>query len=256
MKCDTHVCFTEHPIAEIRCRALDTITKKLRDATHPHLNDLTVNLDELVNSLMKWFRLEPLTNEQRVLTILLILLKVIHAIGMRQQPTNCPIELNFQSKYRGEAKQLLGNKKYRIELRRLHSELSEIAPARQILNEILDILNSNEIIEPGESKRLDAFSGRETNRTNGNAETLTDGRAHHFAFTNAWELPQLSDVNSLKLLKTSLQEDVDRLNHEHALQYFDVIVNDYPGEFFLQSPYIFAVRNLIFGMQTERRNSI
>lgn len=44
-------------------------------------------------------------------------------------------------------------------------------------------------------------------------------------------------------MKTSLRADDDwAISHKHALQYFDVIVNDYPSEYFLQSPYIFVVR--------------
>lgn len=109
--------------------------------------------------------------------------------------------------------------KYRKDFNWLQSNLSELAPSKHSLNEIFDILNENDE----------------------NVDTAT--QAHSFTFTNAWETPLARDLNSMKNLKTSLQTDVDRANLDHALQYFEASVNDFPGEYFLQSPYIFAVRN-------------
>lgn len=126
----------------------------------------------------------------------------------------------IKSKYRLEAKQLLAKEEFRKDFNWLQSNLSVMAPSRHSLNQIFDILNAND-------ENVD-----------------TDTRAHSFTFTNAWETPFASDLNSMKNLKTSLQTDVDRANLDHALQYFEASVNDFPGEYFLQSPYIFAVRNL------------
>lgn len=69
------ISFAENEISEIRCRALATIESKL-GCCRTNLIDLTVNLDELISSLMKWFRCIPLADEQRVLNILLTILKV------------------------------------------------------------------------------------------------------------------------------------------------------------------------------------
>lgn len=146
-----------------------------------------------------------------------------------------------KSKFRSEAKSILENKRYRSEFNWLQSKLAEMAPSKRCLNEILDILNENDEDNQQEDGRLDAFSARHMDCVNGNEDGDADTRAHFFSFTNAWETPLASDLNTLKLLKQSLRADVDRANHEHALLYFDVIVNDYPGEYFLQSPYIFAV---------------
>lgn len=115
----------------------------------------------------------------------------------------------------------------------------------QMLNEILDILNANEKDTADfENERMATFKARNTDRLLNGNDGHNDGgdtRGHCFTFTNAWETPQSTDLNSLKLLKTSLRTDADQANHDHALQYFDVIVNDFPGEYFLQSPYIFVV---------------
>lgn len=149
----------------------------------------------------------------------------------------------MKSKFRSEARKILKNKKYQSDFNWLQSNWNEMAPpSKECLNEILDILNANDEEDRQENGRLDASSARHMNLVNEKEVTDADTRAHCFAFTNAWETPLASDLNTLKLLKQSLQADVDRANHEHALLYFDVIVNDYPGEYFLQSPYIFAVR--------------
>lgn len=148
-----------------------------------------------------------------------------------------------KSKFRSEAKKILRNKRYRSEFNWLQSKLSEMAPSKECLNEISDTLNANDEDNRQENGRLDVFSARHMDRVNGNEDADTDTRAHGFQFTNAWETLLASELNTLKLLKQSLRADVDRANHEHALLYFDVIVNDYPGEYFLQSPYIFAVRH-------------
>lgn len=160
-----------------------------------------------------------------------------------------PIEFNFpflikwsQSKFGPEAKRILGNQKYRSEFYGLQSKLGEMAASKQSLNQVLDILNANTEDRRQENERLAAFGARSLDRANGNEDCATDTRAHCFTFMNAWEQPVASDLNTLKLLKTSLRVGVDRAGIEHALQYFDVIVKDYPGEYFLQAPYLFAVR--------------
>lgn len=121
-----------------------------------------------------------------------------------------------------------------------------MAPSQHTLNKMLDILNANDEYKRNENDRLDSFSAKHMDRMNGIDDITVDTRASCFTFTNAWETPLANDLNTLKLLKTSLKTDVDRANLEHAFQYFDVIVNDFPGEYFLQSPYIFAVRISIY----------
>lgn len=71
-------------MAEIRCRALDTVESKLRDA-RSNLDDLTVNVGELLKSLMKLLRNNPLTDEHRILNILLIILQVESGISFSWQ---------------------------------------------------------------------------------------------------------------------------------------------------------------------------
>lgn len=48
-------------------------------------------------------------------------------------------------------------------------------------------------------------------------------------------------MNSIKLLKSSLRSDTEEANVEHALQFLNVAINDFPAEYFLQPPYIFFV---------------
>lgn len=200
---------------------------------------------------MKWFRCKPLTDVHRVLNILLAFLQVIFVIRMKYftkngnkiHPFSMPIFFKMvKSKFQWETKKILENKKYRSEFNWLQSKLDETAPSKQSLNEIFDILNANDDDSRDENARLATSSARYIDSTSANEDMAADTRAHCFTFTSAWETPLASDMNTLKLVNTSLQTDADRANHEHTLQYFDMIVNDYPGEYFLQSPYIFAVR--------------
>lgn len=48
-------------------------------------------------------------------------------------------------------------------------------------------------------------------------------------------------MNSIKLLKSSLRSDTEEANVQHALQFLNVAINDFPAEYFLQPPYIFFV---------------
>lgn len=118
-----------------------------------------------------------------------------------------------------------------------------MSPSRQILAEIFEILNAVVDNNRNENGKLTTFTAQHLDGVNYNGQIVADARAHCFTFANAWETPIMSDLNSLKMLKSLLHADVDRANHEHTLKYFDVIVKDYPGEYFLQSPYIFAVIN-------------
>lgn len=121
-----------------------------------------------------------------------------------------------------------------------------MASSKRLLGEIFDILNAYDGDDRPNSSKFSAVSARYLDhRMNGNDTAATDDRAHSYLFTSAWETPSKSDANTLEMLNESLQADVDSANIEHALHYFGVIVNDYLGEYFLQSPHIFTVRNSI-----------
>lgn len=60
-------------------------------------------------------------------------------------------------------------------------------------------------------------------------------------FEEAWEVPEVADKEILHPLKESLGVDKEKADVEHAVQYFQQHANDFPGEFFLQSPFIYAV---------------
>lgn len=58
----------------------------------------------------------------------------------------------------------------------------------------------------------------------------------------AWEVLGQKELQSLSTLKASLSIKHDQSELEHALQYFQQYILDFPGEFFLQTPFIFTVR--------------
>lgn len=67
-------------------------------------------------------------------------------------------------------------------------------------------------------------------------------------FVEIWEKPCASDMNSIKLLKSSLRSDTEEANVQHALQFLNVAINDFPAEYFLQPPYIFFVSYTTFAI--------
>lgn len=95
-----------------------------------------------------------------------------------------------------------------------------MAPSKQRLNEILDILNANVKDSDIEMERLVTFNARNIDRIpNVNLEHngVGDTCVPRFTFSNAWDMAQSTDLNSTKLLKTSLRADVDQDKNDHAI---------------------------------------
>lgn len=62
-----------------------------------------------------------------------------------------------------------------------------------------------------------------------------------YKFTKAWETPAPVDLSSMNELKATLQSKLEQVDLDHAMQYFATIASDYPGEYFLQPPFLFDV---------------
>lgn len=60
----------------------------------------------------------------------------------------------------------------------------------------------------------------------------------------AWEVAGQKELQELSLLKSSLSIKSSQNELDHALQYFEHRIKDFPGEFFLQSPFVFLVSHL------------
>lgn len=64
----------------------------------------------------------------------------------------------------------------------------------------------------------------------------------------AWEVLEEKELQALSTLKSSLSIKHSQLELDHAFQYFQQYIQDFPGEFFLQTPFIFVViHNSIWG---------
>lgn len=62
----------------------------------------------------------------------------------------------------------------------------------------------------------------------------------------AWEVAGQKELQELSLLKSSLSIKSSQNEIDHALQYFEHRIKDFPGEFFLQSPFVFLVRQSVY----------
>lgn len=58
-----------------------------------------------------------------------------------------------------------------------------------------------------------------------------------------WESPGQIEFKALAHLKTSISVKHSQTELDRALSYFEKYVYDFPGEFFLQKPFIFTVSN-------------
>lgn len=57
----------------------------------------------------------------------------------------------------------------------------------------------------------------------------------------AWDSAGQKELQELSQLKSSLCIQNSEIELNHALQYFEHRIYDFPGEFFLQSPFVFMV---------------
>lgn len=60
-------------------------------------------------------------------------------------------------------------------------------------------------------------------------------------YEQAWEVPGQIESTALSTLKSSISLKHSQSEIDHALQFFEKYVYDFPGEFFLQTPFIFTV---------------
>lgn len=60
-------------------------------------------------------------------------------------------------------------------------------------------------------------------------------------FESAWEVPGQIEVTALSQLQSSISIKHSQAELDRALHYFEKYIYDFPGEFFLQKPFIFTV---------------
>lgn len=61
-------------------------------------------------------------------------------------------------------------------------------------------------------------------------------------YERAWEAAGKTELGVLLQLKSTISTKHNQTELEHALQYFEKYIYDFPGEFFLQMPFLFTVR--------------
>lgn len=61
-------------------------------------------------------------------------------------------------------------------------------------------------------------------------------------YERAWEIVGKRELDELIKLKSTISTKHNQAELDHALQYFEKYIYDFPGEFFLQMPYLFTVR--------------
>lgn len=62
-------------------------------------------------------------------------------------------------------------------------------------------------------------------------------------YERAWEAAGKTELEVLLQLKSNMSTKHDQNEIDHALHYFEKYIYDFPGEFFLQRPFIFTVKH-------------
>lgn len=73
-------------------------------------------------------------------------------------------------------------------------------------------------------------------------------------FEMAWEVAGHKELQALSKLKSSLSIKSNQKELDHALQYFQHSIKDFPGEFFLQTPFVFMVTLFILKFNHNGRS--
>lgn len=62
-----------------------------------------------------------------------------------------------------------------------------------------------------------------------------------FKYERAWEIAGKAELDVLVQLKSAISTKHNQNELDHALGFFQKYVYDFPGEFFIQTPFIFKV---------------
>lgn len=72
------------------------------------------------------------------------------------------------------------------------------------------------------------------------------------SYEDAWQQPAISDLQSMRLLNTALRDVDAAAAFEHAVQFMSNACTDWPGEYFLQPPYIVLNLQSLLGRTNVR----
>lgn len=154
--------------------------------------------------------------------------------------------VSSQSNYQRDVRRFFAPATHFERLTSLRSQLQNKL-SKDMLSDIIDTLNRDDIFTGS------IASAPVSSSTSSLLTDVDDGR-HGYIFVRAWETAEPSDANSIHELKTAIRSDADVESLERAMQYFSVIVDDFPGEYFLQAPFVFENILNLFETPTENVN--
>lgn len=219
-----------HGIPEIRLRALQSIEAKLQQSSaQSSLSNRTL----LLKFLFRWFGLKPCAQPERVVAVLRRLLQDSNA---------------------NESIAVLGREKILKDLNKIEQLLStvealdDLQHARTLVQSL-----SPTAVDPA-TAGTEASSTSITIQSSGTATPISLSRTvelsdvqltvvellqtARLSYEAAWQQPAISDLQSMRLLNTTLRDVSAAAAFEHAVQFMSNACTDWPGEYFLQPPYI------------------
>jgi hypothetical protein len=105
-----------------------------------------------------------------------------------------------------------------------------------MFNQIFEVLAKHRVTEVSDTSLIEKFSNMKMTGSGGQTSVAFLDQD----LVECWEIPEIVDRNNVKTLHKSLSEEENSSeSYDNALSYLKTALMDWPGEFFLQPPYIF-----------------
>ncbi|XP_036344133.1 uncharacterized protein LOC118753364 [Rhagoletis pomonella] len=209
-----------HNSPEIRVRTLEQIWNKMNRANE-HNEKLHFKAGELCKQLIRWFEFEPLSATQRVLQLLLLILRS-NEKSIRQ----------------------LGVERFKREMDKIRLLLRKRPSESQIVDEIMYILKEYQYnqLEDKIDDVTEIFDSLSVAKDEGSHSRNKDLLIHFepIDYEPAWSIPTPADFTTLTFMTDLLSStDVEKVEAANVLLHLEITMLDYPAEYMLQSPHVF-----------------
>uniref|UniRef100_A0A0K8WGC0 Rotatin N-terminal domain-containing protein n=1 Tax=Bactrocera latifrons TaxID=174628 RepID=A0A0K8WGC0_BACLA len=212
-----------HESSEIRLRTFEQIWNKLNRA-FDHNEEIQFKVGELCKQLIRWFGFEPICEANRVLELLIKILR---------------------SSYIEQAVKQLGLSRFKREMDKVKLRMKRYQTESQLVDEVKSILcNYHDRKMKNETEKVievfETISLIDTDKNDcAKSETFLSNFVNN-DYEPAWSKPTPADFNALKFVADLLTNtDVDESEMSNVLLHLEITMIDYPAEYMLQAPHVF-----------------
>ncbi|XP_049317706.1 protein rotatin homolog [Bactrocera dorsalis] len=212
-----------HESSEIRLRTFEQIWNKLNRA-FDHNEDIQFKVGELCKQLIRWFGFEPICEANRVLQLLIKILR---------------------SSYSEQAVKQLGMNRFKREMDKVKLRVKNYQTELQLVDEVKSILCNyrDSKLKNEMDKVMEVFETISLMDTDENDSAKSETFLSNFVandYEPAWSKPTPADFTALRFIADLLTNtDIDEREMSNALLHLEITMLDYPAEYMLQAPHVF-----------------